>query len=222
MFTTFTKKMYALAVMLVCMVGLYGQPPATVETKGLTDEQVKALNAAAEQLRKQPANTIANLSLQNATPDKFKEWAGVGEMAGKEIAAFTKGVGIASDQFLKTDTGKLAMYAIIWKFGGDKVAESLIDILLKLILGIILYTFWWKMVRRFVFNERKFGNITYNKNPLLRWLGFNEKGLKFEKDESWMEKFEKADVFWITLWTRVGAGVALVLITVVCWPRINF
>jgi len=208
-------------VTLFCL-GLQGQTTAEVETKGLTAEQVKALNAAADQLRKQPANTISNLSLENATPDKFREWAGVGEMAGKEISAFTKGVGIAADQFLRTDTGRLAMYSIIWKFGGNKVAESLLSIFLKLLFAMVLYTFWWKVVRRFVFNERKFGTVTYNKNPLLRWLGFNNKEVRFEKDESWMQGIGNDNSFWIMLWTRIGAGVAIVLITLACWPSVSF
>ncbi|HEY4505679.1 MAG TPA: hypothetical protein VJG67_03240 [Candidatus Paceibacterota bacterium] len=197
------------------------QQAPIVDTTGLSAEQVKALNAAVTELRKQPANTLANLTLQTATPDKFKEWVDAGSAAGKAVGAFSKEVGVAADQFLKTDVGRIGLYTLIWKFGGDKVVESILNMTLKFVLAVVLFTFWWKMVRRFVMNERRTGTTEYNPNTFLRWLGFNKKTVDYEKDD-WMSEWPVSDQFWITFWTRVGAVVVAALITLVCWPSVTF
>lgn len=194
----------------------------TVNLQGLKPEQIKALAAAAEQLRQQPENTLANLTLQNATPEKFKEWADAGQAAGKAVSGFTKEIGIAADDFLKTSTGRIALYALLWKLGGNKVAATLLNVAMSLLLGLILLTCWWQMVRRFVFNERHTGKKEYNANPLLRWLGFNRKEVIFEKDDEWMKRWDDNSQFWITLWSRVLSIGALALIVFVCWPSVSF
>ena len=111
---------------LVMMLGFgsvaLGAQQTSVDTTGLSADQVKALSAAVAELRKQPANTIANLSLATTTPDKWKEWAEAGSAAGQAVGNFTKELGIAADQFLQTGVGKVSLYALIWKFGGDQVA----------------------------------------------------------------------------------------------------
>jgi hypothetical protein len=206
---------------LLCSLGFsQATGPTTVDTKGLTAEQVQSINNIAEQLRKQP-NTLANLTLQNATPDKLKEWVGAGDMAGKEVASFTKDLGIAADQFLKTDVGRITVYAIVWKLGGNHVAESFINIALKVMFAVVLYTFWWKLSRRFVFNEQKIGTVTYNEKPFLRWLGFNKKEVKYEGYDPYGGLKDDNKLAAIIV-SRIVSGILLLLITLLCWPSVSF
>lgn len=210
-----------LLALLVAMSGSAQQANLAVETKGLTPAQVSSLNAVANQLREQP-NTLANLDLQTATPSRVKEWTEAGEAAGKAVAAFTKEIGIAADQFLKTDVGRTTFYVAIWKFGGNKVVESLIQVALNVLLGAALLVVWWKFTRRFAFCERKVGSVTYNENTLLRWLGFNKRDVKFEKDEGFVEDLSASEKFWALFVLRVISGVLLVIVISTSWPTIKF
>lgn len=195
---------------------------AGVNTAGLSAEQVTTLNRLVEQLRQQPANTLANLSLQTATPDKVREWTEAGTAAGKAVGAFTKEIGIAADQFLKTDVGRTAFYVAVWKFGGDKVVESFLQAFLSIAIGLALLVIWWKFTRRFAFNERKEGSIVYNENTFWRWLGFNKKEVKYVKDEDWIEKLSAGEKFWALFLLRVFSVVLLAIIIGTCWPKISF
>jgi hypothetical protein len=217
----------ALALSFVFLgVGLNAQQKAEqnpgVDTTGLSADQIKVLSAAAQELKKQPANTIANFTLANATPDRIKEWGDAGIAAGKAVVGFTQQVGIAADQFLKTDVGRTGFYVLVWKFGGDKVATSLMNVLLDVALAILLYTFWWKLTRRFVFNERKEKTVSYHQNTLLRWLGFNKKDIAWKKDNEWMANWSSDEQFWIMFWSRVISGALFVAITLICWPSVSF
>ena len=215
------KKIFSnlfLAVFFVMIASAQTQP---VNTTGLSAEQVVALNSLAEQLRKQPENTLANLSLQTATPDKVKEWTEAGEAAGKAVAAFTKEIGIAADQFLKTDVGRTAFYVAIWKFGGDKVIGSLVQITFNVVLGVGLLLIWWRFTRRFAFCERMVGTVIYNENTFLRWMGFNKKEVRWEKDDAWITRIDDGDYeFWAHLCVKILSGVLFLTIVWMCWPKV--
>lgn len=213
-----------LTILLSFVVGivLLAQQQTGVDTSGLSADQIKALNAAAEQLKKQPANTIANLTLQNATPDKFKEWADAGAAAGKAVSSFTKEIGIAADQFLKTDVGRIGLYVIIWKLGGDKVVASVFNTTLNVLMAVALFTIWWKLTRRFAFNERHKTTVSYNQNTLLRWIGFNKRDTTWEKDDAWMNAFSDDGKAAAVVVSRVVSAVLLVIIIFACWPSVSF
>lgn len=193
-----------------------------LDLTGLTPDQVQALNTAIEQLRKQPENTLANLSLQTITPDRFTEWANAGEAAGKAVANFTREIGVGADAFLKTDVGRIGFFVLLWKFGGDQVAASVLNMALGLIMAVTLYTFWWKMTRRFVLNERREFTADYHQNTFLRWLGFNKKSVSWVKDQEWLAQWDANDRFWMIFWARTLCIALFVMITFMVWPKVVF
>lgn len=215
-------RFFAITFLMTSVSVVSAQTSPRVDVSGLSQEQIAALNNLSEQLRKQPENTLANLSLRTATPNRIKEWTEAGEAAGKAVAAFTKEIGIAADQFLKTDVGRTAFYVVIWRFGGDKIAASLLSILLSVVIGGVLITIWWRFTRRFAFFERRSGTVTLNENPLFRWLGFNKKEIKWEKDDEWIRSLRDDNIFWATFWVRVLSAAALAAIVLFCWPKVNF
>ncbi len=219
------QRIFAIAILMTIVSSVVGaQTQAqSVNTTGLSAEQVATLNNLTEQLRKHPENTLANLSLQTATPDRVKEWTEAGEAAGKAVAAFTKEIGIAADQFLKTDVGRTAFYVGVWKLGGNKVIESFLQIFLSFLTAAVVVFIWWKFTRRFAFFERRVGTVTYNENTLLRWLGFNKKEVKWEKDDGWITEIQDPDLrFWAVLLVRLLCGSVLILILGYGWPTVSF
>ena len=199
-------------------------PVVAVDVSGLTPEQVAAIKGVVEQVKAQPkANTLANLKdLTNITPDKFKEWADAGTSAGKAVANFTKEVGMGADAFLKTDTGKYALLAILWKSGGDKVASTAINILLNVALFVVLICIWCWLARLFVFGQLVKKEITYNENTFLRWLGFNKTQVTIQREEEWLEKFSTTDKFWIMFYSRVISTIMLFIIVFMTFPKVIF
>ena len=205
-------------------------PVVSINIKGLTDEQAAsvraqalALTSAVEQMKKTPKeNTLANLTLANVTPDKFKEWADAGQAAGKAVANFTKEVGMGADAFLKTDTGKYAFIAIIWKAGGAKVAESATNIIIHVMMAIVLYTAWWWLTRLFVFGQVTKKEIVYNENTFLRWIGMNKKTVTIQRDAEWHKELKGDEVFWLLIWSRIISVALLILITWHVWPSASF
>ncbi len=201
-----------------------------IDTKGLTSEQAEAikaqaaaLSASAEQMRKSPEDgSVLTALVKDMTPAKFREWAEAGDAAGLAVANFTKQVGMGADAFLKTDSGKFAVLAIVWKIGGGAVAASLINIFLKLLLAIVLLSAWWWLTRLFVFGQTVEKTVEYNQNTILRWLGFNKKTVAIKHDENWHKNMSASDEFWAIFWSRVLSVVSLFAIALAVWPRVSF
>lgn len=201
-----------------------------IDTKGLTAEQAEAikaqaaaLSASAEQMRKSPEDgSVLTALVKDMTPAKFREWAEAGDAAGLAVANFTRQVGMGADAFLKTDSGKFATIAIVWKIGGGAVAASLVNVFLKILMAIVLFTAWWWLTRLFVFGQVAQVTVVYNENTFMRWFGFNKKTKVIQRDEEWHKKFSGDDDFWITIWGRVFSIAMLFLIVVIVWPTVSF
>lgn len=198
-----------------------------VDTTGLTAEQaasvaaqVKALNDSVRQMKKSGQPTLEAIVGQ-MTPEKFRDWADAGQAAGKAVSNFTKEVGIGADAFLKTDTGKLAVLAVIWKAGGDQVAASAINVVLSVILAIVLFAAWWKLTRLFVFGQRIKKEVVYNQNTFLRWLGFNQKTISIQDDDR-LGELESEHRAWLMFVSRLFSLSMLVVIVVTTWPTVQF
>lgn len=57
------------------------------------------------------------------TPERLNEWAEKGKGIGMAIGSAAKELGIAANDFLKTDAGKMTMGIILWKMLGHDVTH---------------------------------------------------------------------------------------------------
>lgn len=57
------------------------------------------------------------------TPERLNEWAEKGKGIGMAIGSAAKELGIAANDFLKTDAGKMTMGIILWKMLGHDITH---------------------------------------------------------------------------------------------------
>ena len=163
---------------------------AQVSTSGLSEEQKAQLALQAAQMKTQnekgsPANT------SQFSPEKLNEWVELGKNAGLAVAAMAKELGVASDKFLESNTGKIAAVLIIWKIvGKDLIGVIGGTIAWFVLVNIILWSFRYFHMKKKVVNKKE-GTIEY----LLRH--------EFKSDDA-------------RVGSTVAHAIAFVLVTVLC------
>ena len=63
--------------------------------------------------------------------NEVQEWVNVGKSIGVGFGAAAKEIGVGVDELMKSDTGKIAMFLIVWHYIGDQM------------LGVIGGTLWF-------------------------------------------------------------------------------
>lgn len=101
--------------------------PQSLSLEGLTAEQAKSIQDQVAQAKRKAAPELT-------TMDKAVE---LGRIIGSGLVATAKELGIAANEFAKSDLGKVVMYILIWKYLGQDILGVMIGIPF-LIAGITL------------------------------------------------------------------------------------
>ena len=170
---------------------VYAQQNVKIDTDDLTDEQKAQLILKIEEMKK--ANTssvVENVASNLGDPKKLNEWVDLGKNVGLALTAVAKELGVASDQILQSDTGKIALVMIVWKVMGRDVLDIVGGVTTWFVIApIILWSFhFFHMTKRV---KDKDGNVQY----VSRY--------EFEKDEA------KVGSVW-------AHGLSFAALTVVC------
>ena len=114
--------------LLVTPFALASQNPSqSLSLEGLTAEQAKAIQDQVEQARRKAAPELSSM-------DKAVE---LGRIIGSGLVATARELGIAANEFAKSDLGKVVMYILIWKYLGQDLLGVIIGVPF-LIGGVIL------------------------------------------------------------------------------------
>lgn len=89
-----------------------------INTSGLTDEQKAQLAVQIAEMQKK----------EIPTTERINQWVDLGKNVGVALAATAKEIGMASDQFLQSNTGKITVALIIWKVIGKDLIRSIVGI----------------------------------------------------------------------------------------------
>jgi hypothetical protein len=101
-----------LAMLVLASAGAFAQ--TTVSVEGLSESQVKAIQAKVEEVKKEQRAAIPELSMM----DKAVE---LGRVIGSGLVATARELGIAANDFAKSDLGRVVMYILIWKYLGQDI-----------------------------------------------------------------------------------------------------
>lgn len=125
-----------------------------INTDGLTEEQKAQLALQAAQMKKEKDAGVVE-KLQD--PKKLNEWVDLGKNVGLALTAVAKELGVASDEFLKSNTGKIAVVLIVWKVMGHEILDIVGGTLAWIVLtSIILWSFrYFHMTKRVKDKETK-------------------------------------------------------------------
>ena len=97
----------------------------------LSEEQAAKLKLDAAKMKKEVKSEAV------VTPNKVNEWIDIGKNLGLALASVAKEVGVASDSFLESTTGKLTAIVILWKMMGKD--------LLGFISGTVFFICWFPL-----------------------------------------------------------------------------
>lgn len=138
------------------------------------------------------AATLVEKTTSSAT--SAEQWLNIGERVGKMFGSAAKEVGVAANDFAKTDVGMLAMALIVWHFMGATIAHLFGGVLI--LLAGAAFVVW-------VARRRRNSVITYREDKL-SWLG-NPIVLRREVSKMDDDTFGWTLAFWFL---TVGASLA--------------
>lgn len=106
-----------------------------VDTRGLSETQKAELAMQAAKMKEEP-------SVAKSTPAKVNEWVDVGNNIGTAIISAAGKIGMAGDEFMKSNTGKVVVGLIVVKMIGGFIVHVVVGTFcLLLFLSIWTYLF---------------------------------------------------------------------------------
>ncbi len=141
-------KMKRLILALILMFSVFAVNAETVVVNGLTPEQIAQVQLTVAQQKaandKGSSNVVASV-----TPDSVQKWADLGKAVGVGLVATAKELGMAANDLLKTDVGKIAMALIIWNIAG----KSLVGVIFGFTWLLLVIPTWVVMFRKYGVRE---------------------------------------------------------------------
>ena len=160
------KKFLMIAAMAFASLAATAQ---TVDTSGLTQQQIQELAAKAAEM-KQPTNISA------AVRQEAEAWGELGANMGKAVVGAAREVGVAANEFAQTPLGKVVVFLTIYKIAGNDLLGVLFGSI-TLLVGTIL-AIWVAKTKAFYTRE-------YEVKPVL-WGLWNRKVItKVTIDNDW-------------------------------------
>lgn len=135
------KLLIALALVFAPTAALADTPPPaqSINTAGLTPEQMKQVQEQADQLR------AASPEAQTAdTLERVQRYVEVGKGIGSGLGEAARSMGVAVNDFANTPVGRLTTFVIIWKVLGS----DFLGIIAGMIWFIVMTPLWVYYFRR--------------------------------------------------------------------------
>lgn len=135
------KKFLMIAAMAFASLTATAQ---TVDTSGLTQQQIQELAAKAAEM-KQPTNISA------AVRQEAEAWGELGANMGKAVVGAAREVGVAANEFAQTPLGKVVVFLTIYKIAGNDLLGVVFGSI-TLLVGTIL-AIWVAKTKAFYTRE---------------------------------------------------------------------
>lgn len=170
-------------------------PPA-VDVSGLTESQIADLKIQALKLQQSQQNKQSNpleqaTNISTAARTEAEKWADFGKNIGVAMVSTSRELGIAVNEFSKTDIGRITTAIIVYKLVGSQILHFITGLLLLVMLPSLIIAGRNYIMRgdvEYAFEDRKF----------LFFLPYRKKVIK-----SIRQKIEGDDAIWVFLWTCV-------------------
>lgn len=112
---------------------------------GAASQKVDISNLPKEERAEILAKTmVSEQKTQTPIPEQAKQWAELGTAIGTGIVATAQQLGVAANDFAKTDLGKITVVILIWKYIGKEIKGVVVGLLI-LLLGIPFG--WYQVIR---------------------------------------------------------------------------
>lgn len=143
------KKMFmamclAIGAAMFAPTATMAQEAITIETKGLTTDQLRALQTQADTMRAESPEAQTTQTLE-----RIQMYVEVGKGIGAGLGEAARGLGVAVNEFAGTPVGKITMFLIAYKVIGGEI----IDLALGIIWFAITIPLWVSLFRKICLYE---------------------------------------------------------------------
>lgn len=119
-----------LAAFVALAAGCCGDANAATEPKLSVNTVAEAGfdKLSAEQQAQIVQSITAAQSKETDVVDKVDKWVNVGERIGKMVGGAAKEIGVAANEFVQTDVGKMTAMLIVWNYMGSDVVNIFVHV----------------------------------------------------------------------------------------------
>lgn len=145
------KRILVALAAVVALAGCCGDANASGQPKVSADVQTIFNNLPAEQqaeMIKQMTAAQAAAANPTSTVEKVDKWVDLGEKVGKMMGGAAKEIGVAVNDFVKTDVGKWTMVLVIWNYMGADMVDIFVHVGGALLVWLIGFTWLWYVVKK--------------------------------------------------------------------------
>lgn len=184
------KNLIAIVVMSIASTMSFA---ATIDTSGLTESQINELKISALKLQ-QAKDTVPEALITSAakassvTLGEAEKWADFGKNLGVALVSTARELGVAINDFSKTDLGKITTFIIVYKIVGASILNFIAGLILMIMLPtLIIFARRYVMTRdiKFEYQDRKFLNYFPYKKKVITQI----------------THLDSDDSFWVFLWS---------------------
>lgn len=120
----------ALAAFVALTAGCCGDANAATEAKLSVNTVAEAGfdKLSAEQQAQIVSSIAAAQTKESDVIDTVDKWVNVGERIGKMVGGAAREVGIAANEFVQTDVGKMTAAMIVWNYMGSDVVDIFVHV----------------------------------------------------------------------------------------------
>ena len=167
----------ALAAFVALAAGCCGDANAATEAKLSVNTVADAGfdKLSAEQQAQIVQSIAAAQTKETNVVDSVDKWVNVGERVGKMVGGAAREVGIAANEFVQTDVGKMTAALIIWNYMGSDVVDVLVHVVGGSMFILVGLTWIFIIMRRSTPTQ-----VTYSTSEK-NWFG-NYVVVKKERD----------------------------------------
>lgn len=190
---------------IIALAGCCGKAHAAQEAKLSVQAVAQAGfdNLSADQQAQVLQSITAAQAKDTTTVDKVDKWVNVGERIGKMMGGAAKEIGVAANDFVKTDVGRWTAILIIWNYMG----KDAVGIVAHFGGGLLLLTVGLLWLRAMLDRTRTI-TITYDETRKT-WFG------NFAKKQVIKSAADDSFVFGITASSLVLLVISTVIILTV-------
>lgn len=133
--------MAVMAAIAVVTAPVYSSDAVAAEAKLSSQSVVQAGfdNLSAEQQAQIVQSIAAAQTKDRAVVDTVDKWVNVGERIGKMVGGAAREVGVAANEFVQTDVGRMTAALIIWNYMGNDLVHIFVHVgggMMFIVLGL--------------------------------------------------------------------------------------
>lgn len=136
-------------ILILCLLMIFST--LSFSSSGITRDNLTGFESLSEAQKAEVVKYISTRQkstgideISKISPDKMEEWAAKGTAIGRAVGIAAKELGIAANEFIQTDAGKITVVIIAWKLLG----HDILHIMGGFTFFLIFTSIWFYIFRK--------------------------------------------------------------------------